>query len=160
VRSPKDLGTVQLRVEVSPQGEVLGSEIAEHTTTNYFAHVVQQNFAKCRFRPARENDVPVAGHAMLRLNFAEHAGTPNNADCPTPFSRELPPSTGAMVATKLRVRFTPAGRVAAVEVLQPSGVAALDEAAVKAYGQCHFDPGAAGQPAFQEEWLTTINWSS
>ncbi len=160
VRSPKDYGTVALRFDISPRGEVLGSEIVEHSTTNYFAHVVQDSFSKCRFNPARENGVPVQGHQVVRLVFGEHARMPNNATCPTPFTRELPPATGAMAATKLRVRFTKAGRVASVDVLQASGVAALDEAAVKAYLQCHFDPDAAGQPTFQEEWVTTLNWSS
>ncbi len=159
-RTPKDLGTVVLRFDVSPQGDVLGAEIVEHTTTRYFAHVAQENFSKCRFKPALENGAPVQGRQVVRLNFAEHPRTPNNATCPSPFSRELPPAAGPMVATKIRVRFTPVGRVASVDVLQPSGVPALDEAAVKAYLQCHFDPGADNQPTFQEEWVTTLNWSS
>ena len=160
VRTPRDLGTVALGVDVSAQGEVLGSEVVEHTTTNYFAHVVQENFSKCHFDPALENGVPVRGHQIVRLNFSDHPSTPNNATCPTPFSRELPPSVGPMVATKLRITFARAGRVASVDVLQPSGVQALDDAAVKAYLQCHFDPDAANQPAFQDAWITTVKWSS
>ena len=160
VRSPKDLGTVVLGVDVSAQGEVLGSEVVEHTTTNYFAHVVQENFSRCHFDPARENGVAVPGHQVVRLKFADHPSTPNNATCPAPFSRELPPSVGPMAATKLRITFSRAGRTTSVDVLQPSGVQALDDAAVKAYSQCHFDPEGANQPAFQEEWITTVNWSS
>ena len=160
VRTPKDFGMVALGVDVSAQGEVLGSEVVERTTTNYFAHVVQENFSKCRFDPALENGVPVRGHQVVRLNFSDHASSPNNATCPVPFSRELPPSVGPMVTTKLRITFTRAGRAAAVDVLQPSGIQALDDAAVKAYSQCHFDPDAAGQPAFQDEWITTVKWSS
>jgi TonB family protein len=162
IRSPKDQGVVVLRLEISPQGEVLASEIAERTTSNYFAHVVQESFSKCRFRPARENGEPVAGHAVpLRLVFGgELARKPNNAECPGPSSRETPPSAGAMVATRLRIRFLAEGHVATVDVVQSSGVPALDEAAVNAFRQCHFDPSASGQPAFQEEWVTTVNWSS
>jgi protein TonB len=70
-----------------------------------------------------------------------------------------PPSEGAMVATKLRVHFLATGHVAAVDVMQSSGIPALDEAAVEAYQQCHFDPSASGQPAFQEEWVTTLSWT-
>ena len=159
-RTPKDLGTVALRFDISAQGEVLGSEIVEHTTTNYFAHVAQENFSKCRFGPAQENGMPVRGSRVLRLDFGEHPVTPNNATCPLPFSRDAPPASGPMVTTRIRVRFTQAGRVASVDVLQPSGVPTLDEAAVKAYLQCHFDPDTVNQPAFQEEWVTTLNWSS
>ena len=160
VRTPKDLGTVVLGIDVSAQGEVLGSEVVEHTTTNYFAHVVQENFSRCRFDPARENGVPLRGHQVLRLKFDDHPSTPNNATCPTPFTRELPPSTGPMVTTKLRITFSRAGRAVSVDVLQPSGIPALDEAAVKAYSQCHFHPDGANQPAFQDEWITTVTWSS
>ena len=159
VRSPKDLGKVILRFEVSAQGQPVGSEIVERTTTVYFAHVVEENFSKCEFSPARENGVAVPGHTLVKLDFADHVTNPNNAACPTPFSRERPPSLAAMPATRLRVRFSTTGRVASVAVVQTSGVPALDEAAVKAYEQCHFDPGAADQPAFQEEWLTTTNWA-
>ncbi len=157
VRSPRDMGTVTLRVEVSAQGEVLGVEVGDHTTTNYFAHVVQQNFAKCRFRPGRDDDVPVTSHMTLRLVFEDHPPAPNAAACPVPTTREQPPE-GAMAAVKLRIRFLPTGRTASVDVLQASGFPAFDDAAVKAYRQCHFDPGATGQPTFQEEWVTTLKW--
>jgi TonB family protein len=160
VRTPKDFGTVVLRFEVSPQGEVTGSEIEEHTTTTYFAHVAQENFSKCHFDPAIENGQPVKGHQVLRLVFSAHSRVPNDAVCPTPFTRNPPPSVGPMATTKVRVLFTKAGRVASVDVLQASGIASLDEAAVKAYLQCHFDPDAVNQPTFQEEWVTTLNWSS
>lgn len=162
VRSPRDLGSVILRLEISPQGEVVSSEIAEHTTSRFFAHVVQENFSKCRFSPAHENGVAVPGHAVrLRLVFGDQVrGKVNNAECPPPQSRETPPLTGEMLATKLRIRFLPTGHVAGIEVLQSSGLPALDEAAVEAYRQCHFDPSASGQPAFEEEWVTTVNWSS
>jgi len=159
-RTPRDLGTVVLRLDVSAQGQVLASEIVEHTTTHYFAHIAQENFSKCSFSPAQESGTPVKGTLVLRLAFGEHPLTPNNATCPAPFSRDAPPAVGPMVSTRIRVRFTKAGRVASVDVLQPSGVPALDEAAVKAYLQCHFDPEAANQPTFQEEWVTTMNWSS
>ena len=43
-------------------------------------------------------------------------------------------------------------------MLQSSDAPALDEAAVKAYQQCYFDPAADNQPAFQEEWVTTLKW--
>lgn len=148
-----------LRIEVSAQGEALGSEVAEHTTTRYFAHAAQENFSRCRFKPARENGVPVQGHGVVRLVFDDHPHAPNRAECPAPFSRATPPSDGPMVATKLRIRFLQTGHVASVDVLEPSGAPALDDAAVKAYLQCRFDPDAGGQPTFQEEWVTTINWS-
>ena len=158
VRTPKDLGLVRLRVEVSPQGEVLDSEVVEHTSTNFFAHVVQQNFSRCRFNPARENGVPVQGRVLLTLDFVDHPRMANDAACPPVASRERPPSDGPMPATRLRIRFARTGEVTSVDVLQPSGIPALDDAAVKAYRQCHFDPAAAGQPAFQEEWVTTLKW--
>jgi len=158
IRSPKDLGLVVLRVDVSPQGEVLGSEILERTTSNYFAHVVQESFSKCRFDPGHQNGVPVRGHQVLRLKFNDHPLAPNDADCPGMGTRERPPADKPMPALRLRIRFLRTGHVAAVEILQPSGSPALDEAAVNAYRQCHFDPSAAGQPDFQEEWVTTLNW--
>jgi len=158
VRTPRDLGSVSLMVEVSPQGQAVNSEILEHTTTNYFAHVVQENFSRCRFEPARENDVPVQGRVALQLNFYDHVLVANNAVCPNMATRELPAFSGNLVSVKLRVRFLKSGRVASVDVLQPSDVPALNEAAVKAYRQCHFDPAADNQPAFQEEWITTLNW--
>jgi TonB family protein len=160
MRPPKDVGTVVLRIQVSPQGEAVGSEIVERTTTNYFARIAQENFTKCHFNPARENGVPVAGVALLRLKFGERLSAPNNALCPPMAIRETAPSDGPMAATQLRIHFTPAGGVAAVDVLKSSGSPTFDEAAVKAYRQCHFDPGASGQPAFQEEWVTTLSWSS
>ncbi len=158
VRTPKDLGSVRLMVEVSAQGEVVNSEVLEHTTTNYFAHVVQEKFSRCHFEPARENGVPVQGKVVLPLNFYDHMLVANNAVCPNMSTRELPAFGGNPVSVKLRVRFLKSGRVAAVDVLQPSDVPALNEAAVKAYQQCYFDPGADNQPAFQEEWVTTLNW--
>ncbi len=158
IRTPKDLGLVRLQFEVSPQGQVVNSEILERTTTNYFAHVVQENFSRCRFEPARENGVPVQGKVVLPLNFQDHPHAANNAVCPSVVTREHPTVDGAMVSVKLRVRFLASGHVAAVDVLQPSDVPALDEAAVKAYRQCYFDPGADHQPAFQEEWITTLKW--
>jgi TonB family protein len=160
IRSPKDLGTVNLRFEISPQGEVVSSEIGEYTTSRYFAHVVQENFSKCHFRPALQDGVPVPGHGVrLRLVFGNGVRTANNATCPPPASRETPPAAGPMAVTKLRVRFLATGRVASVDVLESSGVPALDEAAVTSLRQCHFDPAASGQPAFQEEWVTSLNWS-
>jgi len=160
MRTPKDAGTVVLRIQVSAHGEAVSSEIVERTTTNFFAHTAQENFSKCRFNPARENGVAVPGVALLKLKFNDHLATPNNATCPPLDNRETPPSNGPMAATQLRVHFTPTGGVAAVDVLKPSGSATLDEAAVKTYQQCHFDPAAAEQPPFQEEWVTTLNWTS
>ena len=158
VRTPRDLGSVRLRFEVSPQGQVVESEILEHTTTTYFAHVVQENFSRCLFEPARENGLPVQRKAVLAIDFQDQPHAANNAVCPDVLLRERAPGTGPMVSVKLRVRFLQSGHVAAVDVLQSSAVPALDEAAVKAYRQCYFDPGADKQPAFQEEWITTLKW--
>lgn len=158
VRTPRDLGSVRLMIEVSPQGQVVNSEILAHTTTTYFAHVVQENFSRCLFEPARENGVPVQHKVVLQMVFEDHPHAANNAVCPGVFMRERAPATGAMISVKLRVRFLKSGHVATVDVLQPSDVPALDEAAVKAYRQCYFDPGADNQPAFQEEWITTLKW--
>lgn len=158
VRAPKDYGTVKLMLDVSPQGQVVDSEILERTTTNYFAHVVQENFARCRFEPARANGVPVQVKMPLTLNFQDHPSAANNALCPSISTREHPPVGDTVASVKLRVRFLKTGHVAAVDVLQPSGVPALDDAAVKAYQQCYFDPAADHQPAFQEEWFTTLKW--
>ena len=46
-RTPKGLGSVDLRFDISPQGDMLGAEIVEHTTTRYFAHAAQESFSKC-----------------------------------------------------------------------------------------------------------------